>query len=38
MKEVSILKNGKRYVFMFLNTTYFTDEKINDLLNTIVIG
>ena len=38
MKEVSILKNGKRYVFMFLNTTYFTVEKINDLLNTIVIG
>ncbi len=38
MKEVSILKNGKRYVFMFLNTTYFTDKKINDLLNTIVIG
>ena len=37
MKEASILKNGKRYVFMFLDTTYFTDEKINDLLNTVVI-
>lgn len=37
MKEVSILKNNKRYVFMFMNTNYFTDEKIQDLLNTIVI-
>lgn len=37
MKEVSILKNNKRYVFMFMDTTYFTDEKIKDLLSTLVI-
>lgn len=37
MKEVSILKNDKRYGFMFMGTNYFTDEKIQDLLNTLVI-
>lgn len=37
MKEVSIIKDDKRYVFMFINTTYFTNDYIKDLLETIVI-
>lgn len=37
MKEVSLLKDGKRYVFMFINTDYFTDEYVKDILNTLVI-
>lgn len=37
MKEVSIIKNNKRYVFMFINTEYFTNEYIKDLLSTVVI-
>ena len=36
-REVSILKNNKRYIFTFINTDYFTDEYIKELLNTIVI-
>lgn len=38
MKEVNILKNGKRYVFMFMNTDYFTDEYIEEILNSIEIN
>lgn len=37
MKEVSILKNDKRYVFMFINDDYFIKEYIEDILNTVVI-
>ncbi len=37
VKEVSILKNNKRYIFTFLGKDYFTDEYVKDLLNTIVI-
>lgn len=37
IKEVSILKNNKRYIFTFLKTSYFTDDYIQELLNTIVI-
>lgn len=37
MKEVNILKNDKRYVFIFINTDYFTDEYIKELLETVVI-
>lgn len=37
MKEVNIIKDGKRYVFMFIYTDYFTDEYIKDILNTVVI-
>jgi hypothetical protein len=37
-KEVSILKNNERYVFVFLKLDYFTDEVIESLLNTIVIN
>lgn len=38
-KEVSILKNNKRYIFMFMNvnTSYFTSEDINSLINSVVI-
>lgn len=38
IKEVNILKNNKRYVFTFLDKSYFTDEKINNLIETIVIN
>ena len=37
IKECNILKGGKRYTLTFNNSNYFTDEKINDLLNTLVI-
>lgn len=37
MKEVSIIKNNKRYVFMFMNTKYFTDDYIKNLLETVII-
>lgn len=36
-KEVSILKNNKRYVFTFLYSEYFDDSFIEDLISTIVI-
>ena len=36
-KEVSIIKNNKRYIFTFLKLDYFTDEYIEEILNTIVI-
>ena len=36
-KEVSIFKNNKRYVFTFINTDYFTDQYIQELLSTVVI-
>lgn len=37
IKEVSIIKNNKKYVFTFLKTDYFTDEYIKELLNTLII-
>ena len=37
IKEVNIIKNNKNYVFTIIGLEYFTDEYINDLLNTIVI-
>ncbi len=37
LREVSILKNNKKYVYTFYNLEYFTDEKIKQLLNTIEI-
>lgn len=36
-KEVSILKNNKRYIFTFVGKQY-TDEYIKEILNTIVIN
>ena len=36
IKEVNILKNNKRYMFMLIGD-YFTEDKVNDLLNTIII-
>lgn len=36
-KEVNIIENDKRYVFTFINTDYFTDEYINQLIETITI-
>jgi len=36
-REVSILKNNKRYIFTFVSADYFTDEYIGEILNTIVI-
>ncbi len=36
-KEVSILKNNIRYIFVFMDTYYFTDDVIKDLLNTVII-
>lgn len=35
VREVSLLKNQKRYVLTFLNTEYFTEEYIAQLLNTV---
>lgn len=35
--ECNILKDGKRYGITFNNSTYFTDDKIQDLLNTLII-
>ncbi len=37
IKEVSIIKNNKKYVFTFLKTDYFNDGYIKELLNTIKI-
>ena len=37
MKEVSILKNKKRYILTFLGNDYFTDDYVRELLNTIII-
>ena len=37
-KEVSIIKNDKRYIFTFIGNDYFTEEYIKDLLNTIIIN
>ncbi len=37
MKEVSILKNDKRYCFVFMNKTDMTDEYLKNILSTIVI-
>ncbi len=37
MKEVSILKNNQRYIFIFMNTHDLTDEYLTDILGTIVI-
>ena len=36
VREVNLYKNGKRYIFMFAGNE-FTKEKVQDLLNTIVI-
>ena len=36
VKEVNILKNNKRYMLMLVGD-YFTEDKVTDLLNTIVI-
>ncbi len=36
-KEVTILKNDKRYVFVFMSKTPLTDEYLTDILSTIVI-
>lgn len=36
-KEVHILKENKSYVFTFVNNDYFTDDKIIELLETVVI-
>ena len=35
--EVSILKNNKRYVFLFMGREYFTNEYVKELIKTIVI-
>lgn len=35
--EVAIVENDKRYVYSFIGRDYFTDEYINQLLNTIVV-
>lgn len=35
--EVSILKNNKRYVFLFMGREYFTNEYLKELIKTIVI-
>jgi len=37
MVECNIIKDGKRYGITFNNSTYYTDEKIRELLNTLVI-
>ena len=37
MKEVNIIKNNKRYVFMFIDETDLNDEYLKDILSTIVI-
>lgn len=37
MKEVSILKNNKRYTFIFMSKTTITNEYLTDILSTIVI-
>ena len=37
IKEVSILKDNKRYTFTFIGNDYFTLDYVKELLNTIVI-
>ena len=37
VKEYNILKDGKRYGLTFIGLEYFTEEKIQNLLNTLVI-
>lgn len=37
IKECNILKDDKRYTLTFNNSKYFTNVKIQDLLNTLVI-
>ncbi len=37
MREVSILKNNKRYVFSFISDSTITNEYLTDILSTIVI-
>ncbi len=37
IKEVSILKNNKRYILTFIGNDYFTLNYVKELLNTIVI-
>ncbi len=37
MKEVNIIKDNKRYVFMFIDETDLNDEYLKDILSTIVI-
>lgn len=37
-KEVSIIKNDKRYIFTFISKDYFELDDIKDLLNTIIIN
>ena len=36
-KEAYIFKDNKKYVFTFINDEYFTNDYINELLNTVVI-
>ncbi len=38
IKEINILTNNKRYVFTIIGKDYFTNEKINELLNTLTIN
>lgn len=37
LKEVSILQNGKRYVFSFIGLDYFTDDRIKEFLSSVAI-
>jgi len=37
IREVNILRNNKRYIFMFTGSKYTTDEYIQDLLSTLEI-
>ncbi len=37
LKIVTILKDGKRYSFTFVGLEYFTDQNIQEILNTIII-
>ena len=36
VENLEVIDN-KKYVFTFLKTDYFTNEYINDLLNTVII-
>ena len=36
-RELQIHKNNRIYAFTFFNTDYWTDEKINEVINSIVI-
>ncbi len=37
IKECNIINDNKRYTLTFYNLNYFTDEKIQNLLNTVII-